>query len=340
MNTDAKSLKTNFTGLIKPFLLHRTKLNGNGSGGDPLVGKKAIQAEKDNIESILAKTDLAIIIAGLGKGTGSGGVSEVLTIAKTLKIPTYTIVTLPSLNIEGKRIYNNARNTLDSIKNITNSITCIDNDRIINNREEHFFNEQFELANNEIKNIVSSIVKIIKDSGRINIDLNDFRNFIQNTSTLFHFQINLDTNNYDKSKLGQIFNQQIKDSKAIFDFKNNKVKAIVNIESPKNLTSKIVLDIKNELVKICENDTIDLLFGTQSADTNSHQVKISIFISNDHKIDTSVINETNVLQFNNDDLTKIKPIVNNSIVDKFHDIFSDKKSPTRKISLTKKANID
>ena len=64
-----------------------------------------MEAEKSKPElySLLSEgTELSLIIAGMGGGTGTGAAPVIASISKELGIPTVGIVTLP-LSLEGRR---------------------------------------------------------------------------------------------------------------------------------------------------------------------------------------------------------------------------------------------
>jgi cell division protein FtsZ len=194
MNTDRKTLirlkKNQFNSSL--FLIGENELKGFGSGGDPVVGKKAFEENKNDVSEILSDADIVFIIAGLGKGTGSGVGPEIAKIAKEKNILTISIVTLPSVTIEGEKIYEIASESYQEMNQNCDSICAISNDKIISNNGETEFFTQLEKGNKEIGSIISDFVNIISNAGRINIDFRDLKSFLKESKYFLHTIINIE----------------------------------------------------------------------------------------------------------------------------------------------------
>ena len=50
----------------------KARLNGQGAGSDPEVGKKAAEESRDEIAKSIEDADMVFITAGMGGGTGTG----------------------------------------------------------------------------------------------------------------------------------------------------------------------------------------------------------------------------------------------------------------------------
>ena len=156
LNTDVKSLQKMSSSKIQNlYCLGSKLLKGAGSGENPIIGKKAVEEDSENIKEALKGTDLLFLIAGLGKGTGSGSTPEIAKIAKELNIITVGIVNLPSITAEGNKIYQNALASLKELKKHCNSVTIISNDLIISNSKNSTisFIEAFNKSNQQITSI-------------------------------------------------------------------------------------------------------------------------------------------------------------------------------------------
>ena len=82
INTDYIALK-NIPELAGSLLLMGSEeLKGNGSGGDPEMGKRAAEGDSESIKEILEGTDILILVSGLGKGTGTGATPVMLKLLK------------------------------------------------------------------------------------------------------------------------------------------------------------------------------------------------------------------------------------------------------------------
>ena len=75
---------------------------GLGAGGNPETGKSAAEESYRDLIASVQDCDLLFLTAGMGGGTGSGAIQIAARIAKSLNIPTISIVTLP-FNFEAGR---------------------------------------------------------------------------------------------------------------------------------------------------------------------------------------------------------------------------------------------
>ena len=82
VNTDAQALECS----LAP---HRVQIgkqltHGLGSGGNPDVGRKAIEEDAEQVANVLRGADMVFIAAGMGGGTGTGAGPVVANMAKKL----------------------------------------------------------------------------------------------------------------------------------------------------------------------------------------------------------------------------------------------------------------
>lgn len=60
---------------------------GDGAGGDPEVGRQAVESSKDEIMKAFAKAKVPILVGGLGGGTGTAALPQVAEYLKSEKLP-------------------------------------------------------------------------------------------------------------------------------------------------------------------------------------------------------------------------------------------------------------
>ena len=72
INTDLQAL--NSSPVEEKLLIGSSVTRGLGAGGDPEIGHEAAESDREKISEMVADCDLVFLIAGMGGGTGSGGV--------------------------------------------------------------------------------------------------------------------------------------------------------------------------------------------------------------------------------------------------------------------------
>lgn len=103
---------------------------GLGSGGNPEIGRKAAEESADDLYEVLRGSDIVIIVAGMGGGTGSGASPIIAQIAYELGALVFAVVSLP-FTFEGTRRKTTAEATLDTLKRYVNAIIVMPNDHIL-----------------------------------------------------------------------------------------------------------------------------------------------------------------------------------------------------------------
>ena len=92
---DAEALKN--SGLPEENLILACEKwrEGRGCGGRINEGKTAAAAERETLATVLADTPLLVVLAGLGRGFGSGAMSVIQSVTSKLKIPTIFLLNTP-----------------------------------------------------------------------------------------------------------------------------------------------------------------------------------------------------------------------------------------------------
>ena len=93
VNTDAQALDKNKAEV--KIQIGKSLTKGLGTGMDSMLGYKAAEESRNEIEEALSGSDMVFITAGLGGGTGTGGAPAVARIAKSQGALVVAIVTLP-----------------------------------------------------------------------------------------------------------------------------------------------------------------------------------------------------------------------------------------------------
>lgn len=179
INTDTQVLE-------KSHANHKVQVGKNltkglGAGADPVVGKKAVEEDKELIKKVLEGSDMVFITAGMGGGTGTGGAPIIASIAKNLQALVIGIVTKP-FKWEGKKRMHNAESGISELRQFVDSLIVIPNERILNimdDSSEVF--AAFDKPNEVLHEATRGIAEIITIPGVINVDFADVRSVMNHS---------------------------------------------------------------------------------------------------------------------------------------------------------------
>lgn len=259
LNTDFVALNNLGNDLENIFILGSEELKGNGSGGDPAVGKKAAEDDIETIKQMLQNTDVLILVAGLGKGTGTGASPEIAKAANELGILTIGVFNLPSIGAEGNGTYANALNGLQELANVCNGLTTVNNDKIINlDREKTTIKKAYEGANMYIKTIVEEIIEIIIKPSDINVDFSDVKNFFRNNNGFLFSRVSIQ--DYSKDGIKNAIKTSIDNGFSEIQYKESE-KALINFKLNENVPSLVLENTRNALKDLTKSGNINVVHG-------------------------------------------------------------------------------
>ncbi len=153
---------------------------GLGAGGNPDVGEKSVDENKDEIAEILRNTDMVFITAGMGGGTGTGAAPRIAAISKELGILTVGVVTKP-FNFEGKQRMKNAERGIAELKQNVDTLVIIPNQRLLSIIDKKTsMIDAFKKADEVLRQGVQGIADLISKPGVINLDFADVRTIMAN----------------------------------------------------------------------------------------------------------------------------------------------------------------
>ena len=175
-NVEFIALNTDLQALNKSLAPNRLAVGqkltqGLGAGGDPAIGEKAAEEDKDAIQNILKGANMVFITAGLGGGTGTGSAPVVARIAKEIGALAVGIVTTP-FEWEGEMRMNLAKEGLKKLKESVDSVIVIPNSKIcevFDGQEKQMgFKQQYLAADDLLRQSIEgmSTIKIGRASCR------------------------------------------------------------------------------------------------------------------------------------------------------------------------------
>lgn len=173
INTDAQDL--DYTTAHKKLYIGKALTKGLGAGMNPEIGKQAAEENRSEIGEALDDTDVLFLTAGLGGGTGTGGISVIADIAREKGILTIAIVTKP-FTFEGAQRTTIAQEGLARLKDKVDALVVIPNDRIFSLiSKDTPVMRAFGYIDDVVKNAVQAISELINAPGIINVDFADIK---------------------------------------------------------------------------------------------------------------------------------------------------------------------
>ncbi len=155
VNTDRQALKK--SKCENKVLIGEKLTGGMGADADPEIGKQSAEESRVAIAKVLEGADMAVIIAGMGGGTGTGAASIIADIAHEAGLLTVGIVTKP-FRFEGANRRKQAEAGITALSDKVDSLIIIPNDRLkyVTNQKITIANT-FGIAADVLKQAVSAI---------------------------------------------------------------------------------------------------------------------------------------------------------------------------------------
>ena len=157
--------------------------HGLGSGGDPEVGRLAVEESREEIAGLLENARLLVMVVGLGGGTGSGVAPLLAEMASKAGVFLVSVLVMP-FSFEGRRRREQADRALEKISSVSDLVFCFENDYM-----EDLFRTRngamavFEEANTILSQATASIPMLANSPGIINIGLDELVTALRNNDS-------------------------------------------------------------------------------------------------------------------------------------------------------------
>ena len=178
VNTDKQALSV--SNADQKIQIGEKMTHGQGAGSDPEIGKRSAEESRNDIAKALENADMVFITAGMGGGTGTGAAPIVADLAREAGILTVGVVTKP-FKFEGKRRMDQANEGIKELLEKVDSLLIIPNDRLKFATDQKItLANAFEIADDVLRQAVTSISDLIKNTGFINLDFADVTTIMKN----------------------------------------------------------------------------------------------------------------------------------------------------------------
>jgi len=175
INTDMQHLTV--THAKQKILIGEKLTRGLGSGGDPEVGRGAIEESAEQVAKVLEGVDIAFVTAGMGGGTGTGASPIVARLAREKGAIVVGVVTMPFKIEKGRIAY--AIKGLTDMRRECDTVIIIDNNKLMRLVPQLPINEAFRVGDGVLANMIGGITDTISSPSLINLDFADFRTIVK-----------------------------------------------------------------------------------------------------------------------------------------------------------------
>ena len=272
INTDAQVLNENSEASKIQIGAKLTK--GLGAGMKPEIGKDSALENYDEIRSALEGADIVFISAGLGGGTGTGAAPIIAQIAKEIGALTISVVTKP-FAFEGKKRLKLAEIGLNELKNASDSIVVIPNDKLLSIIDRKLgLKDSFKIVDGVLAQAVSGTSGVILSSGDndINLDFADLQTVMNHKGMALMGVGEHEGDNAAYEAIKSAIESPLLDNMSI----NGAMGVLVHFKMHPDFPTMEIYEAMN-VVNDSADDEADIIFGTSCDDTLAENyVKITI----------------------------------------------------------------
>ena len=268
VNTDKQALAV--SSADQKIQIGEKLTHGQGAGSDPEVGKRSAEESRSNIAKAVENADMVFITAGMGGGTGTGAAPTVAEIARESGVLTVGVVTRP-FKFEGKRRADQAEIGIGDMLGKVDSLLIIPNDRLKYATDQKVtLANAFEIADDVLRQAVTSISDLIKNTGFINLDFADVT-MIMKDAGLAHMGVG---HAAGKNRAEDAANMAVKSP--LMDTSIDGARGIlINITGPMDMGLEDVEAAAN-LVQSAAHPEANIIFGATFDDTMDDEIRVTV----------------------------------------------------------------
>jgi len=176
VNTDSRALEEAHAAV--KVRIGGTRTGGLGTGGDDNLGRVAAEDELGMIRAMLADARLAVVVAGLGGGTGTGAAPVILAAAREAGATTLCFATLP-FQFEGPQRRARADRALTALREACDALIVVPNDRLFAMPDGAGLADAFARADEVLGNGILGLCRMITQPGCMSLDFADLQQVIR-----------------------------------------------------------------------------------------------------------------------------------------------------------------
>jgi cell division protein FtsZ len=268
-NTDGQALEVSKAPV--KIQMGETLTEGLGAGADPEIGRDAALESEQVFREALDSSHMVFITAGLGGGTGTGGVPVIAEICKDLGALTVAVVTKP-FSFEGKRRSRQAEEGLAQLKEVADTVITIPNDRLrgLASKKATML-EMFKKADEILLHSVRGITDLIMMPGLINLDFADVRTTMSKAGMAIMGIGSAESENRAIEAAERAISHPLLEDISISGAKG----VLMNITCNSDLTMEEVAEASERIYNEVGEDA-DIIWGAVVDDTIGNEVRITV----------------------------------------------------------------
>jgi cell division protein FtsZ len=159
VNTDESKLEK--IDAHKKILIGKDVTHGQGAGGFPEVGEHCAEMARGALKDVLKGSDIVIVVAGMGGGTGTGAAPVVADVARGLNAVTFSIAITP-FSYERAR-QSTAKEGIRKLKSVSENTVVLENDSLLKYAGDIPVNDSFAIMERSINTIIESMTQKITE---------------------------------------------------------------------------------------------------------------------------------------------------------------------------------
>ena len=241
---------------------------GRGTGADPLVGQRSAQENYKEIETAIKDCDMVFLAAGMGGGTGTGAISVIAKIAKSMGILTVAVVTLP-FAFEGRKRMNQALDGIAKLEKCVDSLVVIPNNnlkRIANGRIT--LSNAFEKADDVLVQTVSNLVDVVQHTSYINCDFADISSIVRDSGHM-HLAVGVASGSDRADKMIE----QIKRNNLLDSSVDGATGIMLYVSAGEDIGLDEIDGVASTVSQLASKDA-NIIFGLKFDNTMADQLKV------------------------------------------------------------------